>query len=383
VLTSIPNYPAGKYYEGYGVFSKRKERFKGINIIRIPVIPRGSGSSLMLSLSYLSYVFSGLIYSFTFIRKKYDLIFVFEPSPITVAIPAIAIKKFLKLPLCIWVLDLWPESVSAAGNLKSDLIPRLLLPIVKFIYKQSDLIMVSSMGFIDSIKKKGVEESKIKYFPQWSEEIFESKLVNHSSKHKDKIPNGFVIMFAGNIGEAQDFPAVVKAAVQLKDYKDIHWVILGNGSRMEWLRNSIIENDLGDNFHILGQFPIEDVPEFYSYADSLLISLKREEIFSLTVPAKLQTYLASRKPILSMLDGEASRIIDEAEAGFTAESGDYVNLSKNVLKMRNLSKDQIMNMGNNSYLYFEDHFKSKKLLNEAEQIFKNMIRKGSQNNSTD
>jgi len=373
VLTSIPNYPKGKYYDGYGVFKKRTEIYKGINIHRLPVIPRGNGSSLMLSLSYLSYVFVGLFYSLFLIRKNYDLVFVFEPSPITVAIPAILIKKLSNVPLCIWVLDLWPESVSAAGNLKTDIIPKLLLPVVRFIYKHSDIIMVSSKGFINSISEKGVDKDKIIYFPQWSEELFESR--DFSSKDNKKlIPDGFVVMFAGNIGEAQDFPSVINAAIRLKQYRDIHWVILGSGRKETWLKEAIIRNNLEENFHLLGQFPIEKVPEFYSYADVLFISLKREDIFALTVPAKLQTYLASGKPILTMLDGEASSIVKESKSGLNAESGDSKLFADNILKMKQMTSSDLKQFGNNGFDYYKEYFKSDVLIDRAEKIFISMTK---------
>ena len=373
MLTSIPNYPKGKYYDGYGVFKKRTEIYKGINIHRLPVIPRGNGSSLMLSLSYLSYVFVGLFYSLFLIRKNYDLVFVFEPSPITVAIPAILIKKLSNVPLCIWVLDLWPESVSAAGNLKTDIIPKLLLPVVRFIYKHSDIIMVSSKGFINSISEKGVDKDKIIYFPQWSEELFESR--DFSSKDNKKlIPDGFVVMFAGNIGEAQDFPSVINAAIRLKQYRDIHWVILGSGRKETWLKEAIIRNNLEENFHLLGQFPIEKVPEFYSYADVLFISLKREDIFALTVPAKLQTYLASGKPILTMLDGEASSIVKESKSGLNAESGDSKLFADNILKMKQMTSSDLKQFGNNGFDYYKEYFKSDVLIDRAEKIFISMTK---------
>ena len=373
----MPNYPKGKFYKGYGVFKKRNEIYNDIRIYRIPVIPRGDGTSFRLSLNYLSYVFFGLITAFSLIRKDYDIIFVFEPSPITVALPAILLKKIKRIPLCIWVLDLWPESVSAAGNLKSDLIPNILLPIVKYIYEMCDLIMVSSRGFIDSISEKGVDKSKIKYFPQWSEDIFDKDNLISETNLKEIIPKGFVIMFAGNIGEAQDFPSVVKAASALRRIKDLHWVVLGGGSREDWLKQSIIQNGLQENFHLLGQFPMENVPELYSYADALFITLKDEYIFSLTVPAKLQTYLASGKPILSMLNGEASNIINEADAGLTAKSGDYISFSKNIEELMQLDQSRISEMGNNSYSYLKKYFKSKNLLDQAEDTFINLIKDSS------
>ena len=172
VLTAIPDYPGGKYYAGYGIFKNNREVSNSINIYRAPLIPRGSGSNIRLALNYISFVFGALFTSLFILRSKLDIVFVFEPSPITVGLPAIFIKKIKNIPLCFWVLDLWPESVVSVGNLKSSYIPRILNPIVKYIYKHSDRILVSSNGFINSIVEKGVSRDEIEFFPQWAEPIF-------------------------------------------------------------------------------------------------------------------------------------------------------------------------------------------------------------------
>ena len=148
VLTGVPDYPEGKFYDGYGLFKKNREIYNGIKIYRAPLIPRGSGSNIRLALNYISFVIGGIFTSLFMMKNEFDIVFVFEPSPITVGIPAIFIKKIKKIPLCFWVLDLWPESVVSAGNLKSSFIPRILNPIVRFIYKHSDRILVSSNGFM-------------------------------------------------------------------------------------------------------------------------------------------------------------------------------------------------------------------------------------------
>ena len=168
VLTGVPDYPDGKFYDGYGLFKKNREIYNGIKIYRAPLIPRGSGSNIRLALNYISFIFGALFTSLFMMKNEFDIVFVFEPSPITVGIPAIFIKKIKKIQLCFWVLDLWPESVVSAGNLTSSFIPRILNPIVRYIYKNSDRILVSSNGFINSIVDKGVSRGKIEFFPQWA-----------------------------------------------------------------------------------------------------------------------------------------------------------------------------------------------------------------------
>src|SRR3989304_9713754 len=231
VLTATPDYPSRQFYNDYGWFRKSHEQWDTIDIFRIPVISRGSGKNWQLFLNYLTYIISGCIYAVV-LKKDFDIVFVNETSPITIGIPAIVIKKISNIPIVFWVLDLWPESVTAAGNLKSSLIPKLLMPMVRWIYKNCDKLLVSSRGFISSIIEKGVAGEKIDYFPQWAESIF--KPIEHISNDIDvDFPDGFKVLFAGNIGEAQDFESILSAAELLREYKNIHWIILGDGRRYD------------------------------------------------------------------------------------------------------------------------------------------------------
>ena len=372
VLTGIPNYPDGHYYKGYGLFKKNREVYKGLEIFRSPLVPRGSGSSIRLGLNYLSFILGSLFTSLFLLDKKFDIIFVFEPSPITVCLPAIFIKKIKKVPICFWVLDLWPESVISAGNLKPGIISNFLNSLVKFIYNNSDKILVSSKGFIDSIVDKGILKNKVEFFPQWAESIF--KPVNAVKDRLEFIPkNSFKIMFAGNIGEAQDFPSIIKAALIMKKNKNIHWIILGGGRKESWLKSEIKKNRLDHCFHLLGKYPLEKMPEFYSRADCMLFSLKKEYIFSITIPAKVQTYLACAKPILAMVDGEASKIINDAKAGLTCPSQSPDLLAENINYMCNLSRGDLKKLGNNGLHYYKDQFDRRMLMDKMENIFYTMI----------
>ena len=369
VLTAIPDYPKGKFFDGYGFFKKNRETLKGINIFRAPHIPRGSGSNFMLSLHYLSFVIGSIITSLFIIRNKIDIIFVYGPSPITVAIPAIFIKKIKDKPICFWVHDLWPESVISAGNLKSKFIPKILTTLVKFIYKNCDKILVSSEGFINSIVEKGIDAGKIEFFPQWAEPLFKPVKKNYDLLANLIPENSFKIMFAGNIGEAQDFPSILETAKILKDNKNIQWIILGDGRKAEWVKDKINQYGLKDCFHLLGSFPIKKMPEFYANADAMLFSLKDEYIFSITIPAKVQSYLACGKPILAMVNGEAANIINENNAGYTCTAGDYNTLADNVLKMSKLAKSSLEDLSNNSLLCYKTYFERDMLLQKAENTF--------------
>ena len=373
VLTAVPNYPEGKFYDGYGFIKKARERYNGVKIYRAPIIPRGSGSNIRLALNYISFVVGATFTSLFFLNNKFDIIFVFEPSPITVGIPAIFIKMIKTIPLCFWVLDLWPDSVISAGNIKkTSLILKVLNPIVRSIYKYSDRILVSSNGFIDSVESKGISRDKIDFFPQWAEPIF--KPIKSNEYLLGDIPkDSFKIMFAGNIGEAQGFISILEAAKLLKDEQDVHWVILGGGRKEGWVKNKVTEYHLEDCFHLLGSFPLEKMPDFYSNADAMLFSLKDEYIFSITIPAKLQTYLACGKPVLAMINGEGANVIIDAKAGLTCPAESPKELAENILKMKSLDDNEISNMGINARKYYENNFERSYLFNRIEGIFEDMI----------
>ena len=355
------------------MFKKNKEKINGIKIYRSPIIPRRSGSNFNLALNYISYVIGSLFKSLFLLNKKIDIIFVHATSPITVCLPAIFIKRIKKIPICLWVLDLWPESMIAAGNLKTNLLPRFINPIVKFIYNNSDKILVSSYGFIDSIASKGIDKSKIEFFPQWAEPIF--RPTNKKSQIIKSIlnKNSFKIMFAGNIGEAQDFPSILNAAKLLHTKPYVQWIIIGDGRKADWVKEKIIEFGLNDCFHMIGEYPIEKMPEFYSYADAMLFSLKNEYIFSITIPAKVQSYLACGKPILGMVNGESARLINENKVGYASNAGDYASLANNIEKMISLDEQSLNQLSINSMDCYNKNFNREMLLNKVERKLLDLI----------
>ena len=372
VLTSIPNYPDGVFYEGYGIFKKRYEKYNDISIHRVPVIPRGSATKIRLFLNYISYVISASI-KILQLKKRYDIIFIYEPSPVTVALPAILLKKIKKIPINFWVTDLWPESVVSAGNLKSNFIPKLLNPIVKFIYHNCDKILVTSEGFIESIVSKGINRKKIIFLPQWAESIFKPKK-QMEDLNQLRIPsNAFKIMFAGNIGESQDFPSLIKAAKILENSK-IHWIIIGNGRRSDWLKEKIIEKNLKKFVHVIQRQPIERMPKIYAFADAMILSLKNEYIFSITIPAKLQSYLACGKPVLGMINGEAAKIVNESGAGLACKAEDYKSFASLVKKMSTMDSAELKSISKKALLCSDKLFKRETLLNKIENIFYETIK---------
>jgi glycosyltransferase involved in cell wall biosynthesis len=363
VLTGIPNYPSGRYFSGYGLFRRRTEIWNGVSVVRAPLVPRGSGGSIRLVLNYLSFAIMASLLGLLRLGRRYDVIFVHEPSPITVGIPAIVMRRRTGARLFFWVLDLWPESVAAAGGVRSRWVLGPLERFVRWIYARCDRVLVQSRAFFPSIRAKGVPEEKISYFPNWAEDIFRPVPVDEPPV---ALPSGFRIIYAGNIGVAQDFPTILAAAEILKDKTDVHWILIGDGREASWVREQVARRGLGDTVHLPGGFPIEQMPAFFANADAMLVSLKSNPVFTLTVPAKVQAYMACGRPILAMLEGEGARVVTEAGAGFACAAGDATGLADMAMRMRGMSSADRASMGARGREYYLSNFDRVKLFRQVE-----------------
>ena len=364
VLTGKPNYPGGRFFNGYTFLNKSKEMYGNIRIIRSPLVPRGK-NRFRLALNYLSFVVFASIVG-VFKCKRPDVILVYEPSPITVALPAIFFKKIKKVPILFWVQDLWPESVVAVDGIRSRKILKALGKLVHFIYARCDYILTTSQAYFDSIRKYNVSELKLRYFPQTCEAFYQPIADSATTHEETMLPKGFRIIFSGNIGIAQDVENSLRAANLLKAYKDIKWIFLGDGSRRIWLQNEIERQGLNETVFWLGQHSAESMPRFFACADALLVTLKSDPVFSLTIPAKIQSYLACAKPIIAALEGEGKRVIEEANAGLTTTSGNSAALAEIVMNMYKLSAHKRVQMGLEGRKYFEEHFQRDILLQKLE-----------------
>lgn len=366
VLTGLPNYPEGKIFDGYGAFKNRKQIINGVKIIRSLLLPRGKGGGLRLFINYYSFVFFASVKAFFLgLNNRFDAVIVHEPSPITQYYPALLINKIWKTPVYFWVMDLWPESLSIAGGVKNKFVLNYYTKVVKKFYRNSEKILITSKGFRGAINEKGNFDDKIVYFPNWAEDSI-------SEGNKDypipQMPEGFKVMFAGNIGESQDLDNIMKAAQELKDKEHIQFILVGDGRKMPFVKEFVEQNDLNDTVHIMGRFPVESMSSFFDKADVMLVTLKDDSIFNLTVPAKLQAYMSASKPIVAMLNGEGSENIIDADCGFTVPAGDYVGLSETIVKASLLSQDKLQTLGQNSRLYYERYFKMSACISNLEDI---------------
>jgi glycosyltransferase involved in cell wall biosynthesis len=363
VLTGVPNYPDGSFFDGYGYFNKQQD-YHGVKVLRVPLIPRGNGGGLRLALNYISFAVSASVFGPLLCRGTVDQIFVFEPSPITVGIPALILKKLKSAPVLFWVQDLWPESLSATGAVKSKAVLALVAHLVKFIYQRCDRILIQAKSFFDSIQQQGGEKDRIFYFPNSAESLFTTP--SSASTHILPLPEGFKIMFAGNIGAAQDFETIIAAAERLQWHKDIQWIIIGDGRMRGWSEAEVKNRGLSNNVHFLGRYPLEAMPAFFSHADVLLVTLKKEPIFALTIPSKIQSYLACGRPVIAALNGEGANVVEEAGAGFTCPGGAPDALAQAVLKMYETPKPEREKMGANGRAYYEANFDRDMLLDRLD-----------------
>lgn len=372
VLTSIPNYPDGVYYKGWGVFKRRTESQDGYKIYRAFQSPRGrSASAIGLSLYYLTYAICAtfwVLFYFAF-KKKYDAIVVFQTSPITQVIPAVILKKLRRTPLYTWVLDVWPDSVLATLHTNNALLRKPLDIITEWVYSNSHKILISSPDFATLVNRHRDYSEKIIDFPNWCEDITLQAPVSIPT-----LPSGFRIMMAGNIGKAQDIDSITRSILDLSSNKDIKWIFVGGGSKLEWLKKFVVERDLQDSVTILGRFPFESMRSFYEQADVMLLTLKKSEWphLNATIPARVQSYMSASKPIVGMVGSGAASLIHSADAGMVAPAGDNKGLASIIMELKDDTK-RLKQMGENGRKYYETHFTPEVCINHLEKILGHTI----------
>lgn len=368
VLTGHPNYPEGKIFPEFKSNAESYGDYGGARVVRVPLFPRGVGS-LRLMLNYLSFALSASVLGPWKLRgKTFDVIFVCQLSPVTVGIPAAILRKLKSAPIVFWILDLWPESLRAVGVVRSPILLKGVGFLVSFIYRHCDLILAQSKSFIPEIKNYCSSNRWIEYFPSWSESVFD--FATTIPAPEVPVASGvFSVMFAGNIGDAQDFPAILQAAEVLRNDRRIRWLVVGDGRAAAWVRREVETRGLTDSVLLLGRYPLERMPSFYMHADALLVSLRDEPIFSMTIPGKLQSYLAAGKPVLAMLNGEGSDIVRSSGAGLACAAGDGRALAEAVLKLATMSAEDRKIMGNKALEVNKTEFDRATLISRLERWF--------------
>lgn len=376
VVCGVPNYPDGVFHKGYGWFRKHHEtfvqddhglkEFKGsVRVTRLPIIPRGN-NKVMLMLNYFSYLIVAWVYMlFHAMFHKYDRVFVQQLSPVMMSAPGVLYKKLRHAPLYTWVLDLWPESLTAAGGINNKYILAFFKHYVKSQYKHSDKILTSSRSFEKSILEYGPYQDKIVYYPQWSDgnngEIIKPE-------NAPVIPGGFKLMFAGAVGEAHGFECTMKAALLTKERKDIKWIIVGDGRKLDWVKQYVKDNNLEETVFTLGRFPSETMPWFFAQADVMLVTLSDDPLFALYAPAKISSYMAAEKPIVAVLNGEGAEVIKDADCGWALPAGDAEGFARLAVELSKMDKVVLEEKGLKAAAYYQQHFVKKTCLAKLDEL---------------
>lgn len=356
VLTCVPNYGRAGFYPGYTNREKRFERWRDIRIYRAWTIARGA-SKLRLFLNYLTFPISAIAEYHMRRMRSPEVTFVSMPSPITQALVPIYLKKRFGVPTVFWVQDIWPESALLTLGIRNRVFRRLLSGLCDWIYRQADILLVQSPGFAERMEESGVRAERIRVFPNSAPACYVPVAAEDVFKEP---PQPFRLMFAGNIGESQDFETIVGAATRLL-HLNLHWIIVGSGRHEEWLREAVQRFGLSDRFTFEGRHPESEMPYFFARADALLVSLKDRPIFELTVPYKVQCYLACGKPIVGSINGEAARIIERSGAGYVVPAGKPDELAAMIERMALLSRSELEAMGAAGREFFEQNYAPQKI----------------------
>ena len=312
VLTLVPTYPLGKIYPGYKNKIYSKDEWQGVNVYRVHATVGYKNSALKKILKYLNFMILGSIVSL-FIGKKYDYVFGFNMSSLTGMLPAVLIRKLYRTAVTFWALDIWPDSVYAYGFKKTKVLSYFLDKFVKYMYRNVDNIALSSKGFESKLKPYVRSNLTFNYLPQWADDL-DMSLDPVDLSTNDKIQ----FTFAGNVGKLQNLENIINAFCLLsKEYQEKSQLnIIGDGSNLNNLK-LFTDNNLNIVFH--GKKPRSYMASYYKASDFLIISLIDRPIFSVTVPAKTQTYIAAKKPILAIINGDTSDIVRDNNLGLYAD----------------------------------------------------------------
>lgn len=365
VVTGIPNYPKGKFYQGYGYLMKRREILNGIEIVRIPIVPRGK-NSLMLMLNYLSFVISGYLWQ-NFTKIKADLVFIFEVSPMTQALPGVWYAKKRNIPCHLYVQDLWPENVVSITGLTNKRVIGAIGKMVDYIYMNCSKIFTTSESFVQSIHNRDVPLDKIHYWPQFAEDFYTPlKKFNESYI---PIDSTFNVIFAGNIGNAQGLDILPKAAEIIRNNYQckVRFNIVGDGRYRNELVNIVNQKGLSELFNFVPSQEPTRIPELIAASDAAFLSLTDSPLFSMTIPAKLQTYMACGIPIIAAASGETEKILRNSNSGLCGKSGSAEELALNLDILTKMSKTELKQLGFNARKYYEVHFSKKTLMDEMDR----------------
>lgn len=370
VLTGFPNYPDGKIYPGFKQKMFHREERDGISIIRTPIYPSHDSNPVRRFANYASFALSAASIGALSVDPA-DILYVYHP-PATVALPAIVIKTMRRIPFLLEIQDLWPDTLGATGMMNNRVLLKMVGRWCKWTYRLASGIIVLSPGFKEILVSRGVPEGKIEVIHNWCDE--EEKILESSPKEslsKELGFNGrFNILYSGTMGKAQALKAVLSAAEILKDnMPKIQFVFMGTGIELEQLKKFANEKKLGNVvFH--PRRPVEKIGEVLKIADVLLVHLKDDPLFRITIPSKIQAYLAAGRPILACVKGNAATMVMDAKAGIVCAPESPESIAEAAEKLFSMSGAQRKEMGENGTTYYNKELSLERGVQRYDAIFK-------------
>ena len=369
VLCGIPNYPDGHYYDGYGLFSKRIENKDGVKFYRCFQTPRKLFPGIIgLSVNYVTFAICAIFWVFFYFawKKRYDAMITHEPSPITQLIPAIILGKIRNVKVYSWIMDIWPDSVvSSVGNKKGvRFLKKLLNVVTNWTYRGSDKLLITSKGMAELINRDADYSHKIIYYPNWSDDLKKMPI-----EEIPVLPNGYKIMMAGNIADGLGIDSLVALLDEMNDTPEVKFIFVGGGNLQKQMEDGCKRKKL-NNVYFMGKQPFSKMPAFYAKADAMLLTLKTTTLphLDVTVPARLQGYMAGGKPVLAMIGKGASDLINEADCGYAVPAGEYNALAVYIKNTILKNRDAFAKKGENGRMYYEQHFMKGECITNLEKI---------------
>lgn len=363
VLCGIPNYPSGKFFEGYGWFKNNRQIKSGVRIFRVPEIPRGNNTNFRIALNFLSFPFFALLCLPLVAFRKYDRIIAYQLSPVFMSLPAILLSKIKRVPLFFYICDFWPHSLFSIINIKNQSLRKLVTRMSYWHYRQAS----GAMGVFKGMQQRlvtevGLSKEKTLYIPQAPEKIYEERPVDKSLSSRFK--NTFNIVFAGNINPAQSFDVITQAAKIVYDdgIKDIRYIIIGDGMSKKWLEREVKKLGLSKQFVFEGLKPVTEIPKYQLIADAMMVALTKSPLFEYGIPAKVYSYMPSGKPLLGAMDGAGQDLINTSGSGICVDSGDIKGLADAIKNLHSLTDKQRDLMGAKGFAYYKKHFDREKNL---------------------
>lgn len=349
VLTGFPNYPSGKIYDGYKLKLYQREEIEGISILRVALYPNHDSSALKRILNYISFAFMAMLFGI-FATKKADVIYAYHP-PLTVGVAAVFIKLFRRTPIVYDIQDMWPDTLKATGMLNNNKILNIIGLVCKLVYRFVDHIVVLCPGFKQLLIERNVPKEKISVIYNWCDEQGLTQAEPAKLEYRQFMQNKFNIVFAGNMGKAQALDIILEVAKNLQDFPDIQFVFVGGGTETDRLKQRSINEGI-PNAIFIPRMPMAEVGGVLGLSNLLLVHLKKDPLFEITVPSKTQAYMAMGKPILMAVAGDAAELVQKAQCGCIAISEDAASIQQAILEIYQLPASEQQKMGINARNFY-------------------------------